>query len=57
MKGDDATRFRKHALECRRLAEETKDGPTGQSLIEIAEELESEADDIDGSENRRFNLH
>jgi hypothetical protein len=47
---DDAARFRKHAFECRRLAEETREGPNRQMLLDIAEDLEAEAEKIDGED-------
>lgn len=52
MTADDAARFRRHALECRRVAEETSDASARQSLMDIAEVLEAEADEIDGDVNR-----
>jgi hypothetical protein len=48
---NDAARFRKHAFECRRLANDTLDGESRQMLIEIAEDLEAEADKIDWEEH------
>ena len=48
---DDAARFRKHAFECRRLANDTKDGESRQILIEIAEDLEAEADKTEADES------
>ena len=45
---DDARRLRKHAFECRRLAEGTKDLAEHRILTEIGDELDAEAERIEG---------
>ena len=45
---DDADHFRKRALECRRLAENAREGDK-QILIEMADELEQEAERIEAN--------
>jgi hypothetical protein len=47
---DDAARFRKHAFECRRLAETAREIVDRQMLLEIADDLDSEADSIERAE-------
>ena len=41
---DDSERFRKHAAECRQLAESALDPRDSRLLKEIADDLEAEAD-------------
>jgi hypothetical protein len=48
--GDDAERFRRRARECRELAERAHGGEWRDRLIEIADELEAEADKADADE-------
>ena len=46
---DDATadRFRRRAAECRQMAEEVREPDWIQTLLELAQDLEDEADKID----------
>jgi hypothetical protein len=44
---DEFVRFRKHASNCRALAENARDEAARLELLAIAEELESEADRIE----------
>ena len=45
--GDDADRFRKRAEECRRIAANAKDEEWRKSLLDLARDLDEEADRID----------
>lgn len=45
--GEDAERFRQRAKECRRIAEEVSDEGWRQSLLGLADDLESEAAALD----------
>ena len=44
---DEADRFRKRALECRRLSDEARDAGARAELVQLAAALEEEADSID----------
>ena len=44
---DEAKRFRQRAFDCRELAKGTRDPRDEQLLVEIADELDQEADRID----------
>ena len=44
---DDAKRFRRRAAECRSLAAQAGNAEWRQSLLELAQDLENEADEID----------
>jgi hypothetical protein len=48
--GDDAERFRRRARECRELAERAYGREWRGKLIEIADELDAEADKTDAEE-------
>lgn len=50
MEDDTATRFRKRTRECRDLAAEAESDDWRQSLQNLAQDLEDEADRIDGEE-------
>ena len=44
---DDADRFRSRAKQCRQLAEDAHDAESRQTLIDMADDLDAEADAID----------
>ena len=48
--GEDATRFRGRAHQCRELARDTRDEEARRTLTQMADELEAEADNIDAEE-------
>jgi hypothetical protein len=48
--GDVSDRFRARAIECRLLAEKTCEGVARNSLLEIADDLDAEADKIDAED-------
>ena len=47
MAEDDAARFRKRARECREMAELAGSAEWRNSLLELAEDLEKEADEME----------
>ena len=49
--GDDAGRFRKRAHECRELAARAKDAEWRRWLLTLADDLESEAANVDAEES------
>ena len=51
MNDDTAARFRKRALECRRIADEAKSPDWRDSLLTMAKDLEDEADKIDAEQS------
>jgi hypothetical protein len=48
---DDEARFRARAQECRDVAGQARDDDARRLLLEVAEELEHEADKIAGEES------
>jgi hypothetical protein len=48
--GEVSDRFRARARECRKLADAISEGPERNSLNEIADDLEEEADKLDAEE-------
>ncbi len=48
--GEDAQRFRRRARQCRELAPRARDEQIRLYLIEVACDLEAEADKVDGLE-------
>ena len=53
MDHDTAARFRRRAAECRQMAEEVREPDWIQTLLDLAQDLEEEADKIDAE--RRLN--
>ena len=47
--GEDAARFRRRARQCRELAQDESDRDMRQTLLTVAEDVEKEADEIDGA--------
>jgi hypothetical protein len=45
---DVATRFRQRARECRQMADEVRENDWREMLLGLAQDLEDEADKIDG---------
>jgi hypothetical protein len=45
--GDESDRFRARALQCRALADAARRGEARRSLLEIADDLDEEAEKID----------
>ena len=48
--GEESDRFRSRAKQCRELAKDARDDQSRQTLSEMAEELDAEADNIDEEE-------
>ena len=51
--GDESTRFRNRARQCRALAVDARDGQSRQTLNEMAADLDAEAAEIDEEEERK----
>lgn len=47
---EDSDRFRRRAVECRRLSADARDHQTRDQLAQMAQGLEEEADDMDAKE-------
>ena len=48
--GEDASRFRERARQCRQLAKDARDDEARKTLNEMGDELDEEADRIDAEE-------
>jgi hypothetical protein len=48
--GEDSQRFRQRAIQCRILAKDARDAGARQTLNQMGEELDEEADRLDAEE-------